>query len=204
MKLRIAVADDDSRMGQFYEECLTALGHEVVHVARTGAELVVGCSKCKPQLVITDIKMPDMDGLDAADIIWRELAIPVILVSAYSDADYLDRADATHVMAFLVKPIKREDLPPAILIATKRFAEFEALRGEASDLRQALHDRKVIERAKGALMKWAGLDEPSAFRRLQHMARNQNRKLVQVAEMILTADTAFSLPDDPPEADMPG
>jgi AmiR/NasT family two-component response regulator len=196
MKLRIAVADDEPRMGQFYQECLTALGHEVVLVARTGAELVVGCDKTKPQLVITDIKMPDMDGLDAAEIIWRELAIPVILVSAYSDAEYLERADAHHVMAFLVKPIKREDLPPAILIASKRFAEFEALRAEATDLRQALHDRKIIERAKGALMKWAGLDEPAAFRRLQHMARNQNRKLVQVAEMILAADTAFSMPDD--------
>src|SRR6476661_5829762 len=104
MKLRIAVADDEPRMGQFYQECLTALGHEVVLVARTGAELVVGCDKTKPQLVITDIKMPDMDGLDAAEIIWRELAIPVILVSAYSDAEYLERADAHHVMAFLVKP----------------------------------------------------------------------------------------------------
>jgi two-component system, response regulator PdtaR len=96
-------------------------------------------------------------------------------------------------MVFLVKPIKSDDLTPAIHVAMRRFGELQELAKEATDLRQALQDRKVIERAKGMTMKATGLDEPSAFRRLQEMAQKSNRKLVEIAEMIVTADEAFKL-----------
>ena len=136
--------------------------------------------------------MPDMDGIDACREICREDTIPVILVTAHDDPEFLARANENHVLAYLIKPIKRQDLQPAIQIAVRRSEEFLTMRQEASDLRQALQDRKLIERAKGILMKRAQLDEAAAFGRLQKTARDSNRKLVEVAEMILTAEQAFT------------
>ena len=128
-----------------------------------GRELVEHCRTARPDLVITDIKMPDMDGIDAAAEIYAQAPIPVILVSAYHDPEFIRRAEADHILAYLVKPIKQADLEPAIGIAMRRFEQFQALRKETADLKQALEDRKVIEQAKGILMKKAGLDEPEAF-----------------------------------------
>ncbi len=189
--LRIAVADDEPDMRDYFQQILPLLGHQVVVVAQNGAELVARCHETRPDLVITDIKMPDMDGIDAAVQLYQDFPIPVILVSAYHDSDFIRRAEADHILAYLVKPIKQADLEPAIGIALKRFEQFQALRKEAGDLKQALEDRKIIERAKGVLMKRAGLDEHDAFRRLQKLASDKNRKLVEIARTILTADEAF-------------
>jgi response regulator NasT len=189
--LRIAVADDELDMRDYFRQILPLLGHEVVAVASTGRELVDQCKAARPDLVITDIKMPDMDGIDAATQIYRNAPVPVILVSAYHSHELIDRAGADHILAYLVKPIKQADLEPAIALATRRFEQFQALRKEASDLKQALEDRKLIERAKGVLMKKAGLDEHDAFRRLQKLASDKNKKLVEIAQMILTAEEAF-------------
>jgi response regulator NasT len=189
--LRIAVADDEPDMRDYFRKMLPRLGHQVVAVAADGRELVEQCRKAKPDLVITDIKMPDMDGIDAAVEIYRESPLPVILVSAYHDASLIARAEADHILGYLVKPIKQTDLEPVIALAVRRFEQFEELRKEASDLRQALENRKIIERAKGLLMKNVGLDEQEAFRRLQKLAMDSNRKLVEVAQMVLTADAAF-------------
>jgi two-component system, response regulator PdtaR len=189
--LRIAVADDEPRMREFYQEILPLLGHEVVCNVATGTELIAGCKATKPHLVITDIRMPDMSGIDATREICLQDPLPIILVSAHDDAELLERAGENHVLAYLVKPIKKQDLQPAIRIAALRFEEFQSLRKEATDLRQALQDRKVIERAKGILMRRTGQDEATAFRSLQKLARDKNRKLAQVAEMIITADEAF-------------
>jgi response regulator NasT len=191
--LRIAVADDEPRMLQFYKEILPTMGHEVVCAAGNGAELIEQCRAARPDLVISDIKMPDMDGIDASKQIADEEAVPVIMVTAHDDPELLERAGATHVLAYLVKPIKRQDLQPAIVIAMRRFDEFQTLQKEASDLRQALQDRKLIERAKGVLMKRTGRDEASAFQSMQKLARDRNQKLVHIAEMILTAEEAFGV-----------
>jgi two-component system, response regulator PdtaR len=152
------------------------------------------CRTTRPDLVITDVKMPTLDGIDAAAQIYRDNPLPVILVSAYHDAALIERAEADHVMAYLVKPIKQADLEPAIALAMRRFEQFQELRREAADLRQALEDRKIIERAKGLLMKKTDLDEPAAFRRLQKLASEKNLKLVEIARMIVTADEAFQAP----------
>lgn len=189
--LRIAVADDEPRMREFYKEMLPLLGHQVVAIAKSGSELVAQCQSHHPDLVITDIKMPDLDGIEAAQEVCRNEPVPVILVTAHDDPELLARADDNHILAYLVKPVKKQDLQPAILIAVRRFEEFQAMRKETSDLRQALKDRKIIERAKGILMKRTGLDEAAAFSRLQKMARDNNRKLVQVAEMIVTVEEAY-------------
>ncbi len=189
--LCIVVADDEPDMRDYFRKILPRLGHQVVGAAETGRELVELCRRAGPDLVITDVKMPDMDGIDAATRIYQERPVPVILVSAHHDPELIARAEADHILGYLVKPIKQSDLEPTIALAIRRFEQFEALRKEASDLRQALEDRKVIERAKGLLMKKVGLDEPEAYRRLQKLAMDSNRRLVEVAQMVLTAEEAF-------------
>ena len=189
--LRIAVADDEIDMRDYYQAILARLGHVVVSVAGNGKELVEHCRTHRPDLVITDIKMPDLDGIDAATAICQHCPVPVILVSAYHDRELIDRAEADHIMGYLVKPIKQADLEPVISLAMRRFEQFQTLSREAADLRQALEDRKIIERAKGLLMKRTGLDEQNAFRRLQKLASEKNLKLVEIAKMLVTADEAF-------------
>ncbi len=191
--LKIAVADDERDMRDYFQQMLPLLGHQVVGTARTGKELVELCAQSHPELVITDIKMPDMDGIDASVQICRNGPLPVILVSAYHDPEFIRRAEADHILAYLVKPIKQADLEPAIAIAMRRFEQFQALRKETTDLKQALEDRKVIEKAKGILMKKAGLDEHDAFRRLQKLASDKNRKLIDIAQIILTAEEALDV-----------
>jgi len=189
--LRIVVADDELDMRDYFRKILPRLGHNVVAVAETGEELLDQCRAQRPDLVITDIKMPGIDGIDAAQKIYEEMPIPVILVSAYSDAKLIERAESDHIMAYLVKPIKQTDLEPTISLAVRRFEQFEALRREASDMRQALEDRKTIERAKGVLMKELGLSEADAFRRLQKTASARNLKLIDVAHLALTTAKAM-------------
>jgi response regulator NasT len=189
--LRIAIADDEPDMRDYFQEVLPRLGYTVVALAQNGRELVDLCRATNPDLVITDIKMPEMDGIDAAMKIYEERPVPVILVSAHHDANLIQRAETDHVMGYLVKPIKQADLKPTIAITVHRFEQFQAMRKEAMDLRQALADRKVIERAKGILMKKGNLDEPEAFRRLQKLASEKNHKLVEIATMIVTADEVF-------------
>ena len=196
-KLRIAIADDQEDMRQFLQGVLTRMGHEVTTVAGTGLQLVEGCRSGRPDLVITDIKMPDMDGLEAALQIYGEGLLPIIVVSAYHDREFVERAERSHVAAYLVKPIKASSLAPAIALVMKRFEEFLALEREASSLRQALEDRKIIERAKGILMKTARLDEEEAFRRLQKLASAKSQKLAVLARAIV--ETAEILrPPGPP------
>jgi two-component system, response regulator PdtaR len=192
--LRVVVADDEPDMRDYFQKALPRLGHQVVGAAQNGRELVELCRALRPDLVITDIKMPDLDGIDAAVQVYRERPVPVILVSAYHDAGLIQRAEADHILGYLVKPIKQADLGPVIALALRRFEQFEALRREASDLRQALEDRKVIERAKGLLMKKAQLDEQEAFRRLQKLASEKSRKLIDIAQMILIAEEAVQPP----------
>lgn len=189
--LRIAVADDEPDMQEYFAKMLPRLGHQVVSVATTGRELVEHCLRLRPDLVISDIKMPEMDGIEAAEQLFRDTAIPVILVSAYHDTELIERAEADHVMAYLVKPIKQADLEPAISLAMRRFRQLRELQQEASDLRQSLQDRKLVERAKGILMKRAGLDEQAAFQRLQKLSSDRNQKMSQVAAIIVKAEEAF-------------
>jgi two-component system, response regulator PdtaR len=192
--LRIAVADDELDMRDYFKKSLPRLGHKVVAVAQNGRELVEQCKAQHPDLVITDIKMPDMDGIDAAVQIYRDRPVPVILVSAYHDPELIARAESDHILGYLVKPIEQANLEPVIALAMRRFEQFEALRREAADLRQALEDRKVIERAKGVLMKRGSLDEQEAFRRLQKLASEESRKVIDIAQMILLAEKAVQPP----------
>jgi response regulator NasT len=185
--LRIAVADDEAEMRLFVRELLPHLGHEVVAEAATGRELVERCRAARPDLVITDVKMPDMDGIEAAAAVNRDRHVPVILVTGYHDGETLGRAE-DHVMAYLAKPVKPVDLGAAVRLATLRFAHLQALAREASDLQEALEARKLIERAKGAVMRRLWVDKEEAFVRLRKLASDHNQKLVEVARQVLSAE----------------
>jgi len=192
-RLRIAVADDEPLMRQYFSEVLSGLGHEVVGAAENGRQLVDECCQWQPDLVITDIKMPDMDGIEAARQIYEKQPLPIILVSGFHDAELVERAAAEHILAYLLKPVRMDSLKIQIAIAMRRFEEFAVLRMEADHYRQTLQDRKIIERAKGIIMKKTGLEEHDAFHRLQNLANEKNKKLVEVAQMIVTADAALSV-----------
>ena len=193
-RLRVSVADDEPDMQEYFEKMLPRLGHDVVSIAENGEQLVAHCRETKPDLVITDIKMPVVDGIEAANRIYQERPVPVILVSAFHDRELIERAEGDHIMAYLVKPIKQADLEPAIALAVKRFQQFEAIKREATDLRKALEDRKCVERAKGILMRRTGLDEHAAFTRLQKLSSDKNLKMAEVARSIIVAEEAFSSP----------
>lgn len=196
-RLRIAVADDEKDMRDYFLEVLPRLGHEVVAAAETGKQLADQAIHLAPDLIITDIKMPDMDGIELSLAANRERQVPVILVSAHHDAETLTRIGADHIMGYLVKPVNEADLKTAIMLAMVRFQHFLALKQEAHDLKQALDDRKVIERAKGAVMKRLRVDEEEAFRRLRKLANDSNLKIVDIGKRILSAEEVFHQLDRP-------
>ena len=186
--LRILIADDESIRLMSLRKQLAALGHRVVAEASNGEEAVALAAATQPDLAILDIKMPVADGIEAAEQITRARPIPIILLTAYNEAELVERAAQANISAYLMKPVAEEDLLPAITLALIRFRQFEALRREVSDLREALEARKIIERAKGILMRRLDLTEEEAFRRLQRQSQDSNRKLAEVAEAIVMAD----------------
>jgi response regulator NasT len=196
--LRIVVADDERDMRQFLTEMLTHLGHTVVGAAETGRQLVEQCRASNPDLVVTDIKMPDLDGLQAAAEANRARAVPVVVISGHHEAELLERATVDYVMTYLVKPVKPTDLQAAVTLAASRFANLQAARGEAADLRQALEDRKIVERAKGAVTRRVGVPEDDAYRLMRKVASDHNQKMVEVARQILTAEETFRALEEVP------
>lgn len=190
--LRVAIADDDIETRRTLSAMLGSLGHEVAFAASTGRELVNHCLEEAPDLVLTDIDMPDMDGLDAAMVIYERSPAPVILLTGFCTPELIERAEQNHVLGYLIKPATQAQLEAAIGLAVRRHQEFQSLRKEAADLRQSLADRKIIERAKGLLMKHLSVDEAEAFRRLQKFASTKNKKLVEIAETIVTASEALN------------
>lgn len=189
--LRIAVADDDRDMRQFLQELLSRLGHQVIAVAESGRQLIEQCRGLNPDLVVTDIKMPDMDGIDAVAEINRIREVPVILISGHQEEELLHRSGAEYIMAYLVKPVKPADLHAAITLAVVRFEQYQRVRTEAAGLRQALEDRKLIERAKGIIMQRLGFTEPDAYRRMRRLASQRNWKLTELATRVIESDLIF-------------
>jgi len=184
---RILIADDEAIRLMTLKRQLAALGMDVVAEATTGREAVALARDTAPDLAILDIKMAELDGIEAARAITRERPIPIILLTAYSDQGLIERAAAAGVFAYLVKPVGEEDLLPAILTARTRFREFHALRGEVASLGDALEARKVIERAKGMLTDRFRLSEAEAFRRMQIQSQRENKRLVEIARALLAA-----------------
>ncbi|MFB0547042.1 MAG: ANTAR domain-containing response regulator [Anaerolineae bacterium] len=171
-------------------EMLTNLGYLVVGDVGDGRSAVNLARELGPDVVIIDIKMPDMDGIEAARILTEEKIAPVLLLSAYSQQDLVERAKEAGVAGYIVKPFRESDLAPAIEVALARFAEFRALEKEIGDLKQALETRKLVDRAKGILMDTQGLKEAEAFRKIQKMSMNTRKPMKEVAEAIILAHQA--------------
>jgi len=186
-KIRIIVADDEPIIRMDLKEMLTNLGYLVVGEAGDGRSVVNMARELRPDLVIMDIKMPDMDGIEAARILTQEDIAPVIFLTAYSQKELVDQAKEAGVVAYLVKPFRESDLAPAIEIALARFEQFRALKKEVADLKEALETRKLVERAKGILMDTQGLSEAEAFRRIQKLSMDTRKPMKEVAEAIILA-----------------
>ncbi|HEV8635828.1 MAG TPA: response regulator [Chloroflexota bacterium] len=184
---RIVIADDESIIRMDLREMLTGLGYLVVGEAGDGVTAVHVAREVRPELVIMDIKMPEMDGIEAARILTEERIAPVLLLTAFSQQELVRRAGEAGVVGYLVKPFGETDLAPAIEIAITRFKEFRTLEREASDLRETLETRKRVERAKGILMQTQGLSEAEAFRKIQKLSMNSRKSMREVADAILLA-----------------
>jgi AmiR/NasT family two-component response regulator len=187
---RVIVADDESIVRMDLREMLESLGYLVVGEAGDGESAVHLSRELKPSIVIMDIKMPGMDGIEAGRILTEERIAPVLLLTAYSQQDLVDRAKDAGVMAYIVKPFHEADLAPAIEVALRRWSEFRALEREVEDLKEALETRKLVDRAKGILMDTQGLSEADAFRRIQKTSMDQRKPMKEVAEAIVLAHEA--------------
>ena len=183
-KRRIVVAEDESLIRMDSVETLKDQGFDVVGEAGDGLKAIELAKELKPDLMVMDIKMPDMDGLSAAEQI-AKLRIPVVFLTAFNQQELVSRASEVGAMAFLVKPFSPEDLLPAIEVALSRFQQLTQLESEVSDLTERLETRKLVERAKGVLGVQMGLSEPDAFRWIQKAAMDRRIGMVDVARTIL-------------------
>jgi response regulator NasT len=195
--LRISVGDVEAATRDLLEKALPKLGHQVVSVAETGAQLVEHCRLHRPDLVVAGVRPPWPAGLQPVADLFLAREVPVIAFTHAADAGWGDLAVAAGVFAHLLKPVTQAAVGPAVEMAWLRWRQFETLKREAGDLRQALDDRKAVERAKGAVMRRLGLPEEEAFARLRRRASEQNQKLVEVARHLLAAEEAFRALEPP-------
>jgi response regulator NasT len=186
-ELKVLIADDDPIIRLDVKQMLEKLGYTVIGESEDGQEAVEAARRLAPDVCVMDVKMPVMDGIDAASIIAEEGIAPVVLLTAYSDQDLIARAQDAGVFAYLVKPFKPGDLAPTIEVARSRFEQNQQLRQEVADLNERIETRKVVEKAKGVLMEDHGLSEGEAYRRIQQQSMNARKSMREVAEAILLA-----------------
>lgn len=187
--LRVVIGEDESLIRIDLAEMLIELGYDVVGTAGDGATVVQLVQKLRPDVAILDIKMPKLDGLTAAEQIFEIGSTAVVMLTAFSQRELIDRAREAGAMAFLVKPVNPSDLTPALELARARFAEKAALEAEIGDLNQRLAARKLVERAKGVLQAQYGLDEQAAFKWLQRAAMDRRMSMAAVAEVVISEAT---------------
>ena len=185
MPTRILIAEDETLIRLDLRELLEAAGFEICGEARDGMEAVDLARAERPDLAVLDVKMPRLDGIEAARRILDERPIPIVMVTAYGERELVSRAVEAGVFGYLVKPFRESDLLPAIETARARHEELSALREEAESLADALATRKTIERAKGLLMEKEGLSEREAFARLRKASQVSGRPLKVVAEAVV-------------------
>jgi response regulator NasT len=183
--LRVVVAEDEALIRLDLVEMLTEAGYEVVGQAGDGEAAIAITEKEKPDLVVMDVKMPKLDGISAAERIANQRIAPVVILTAFSQRDLVERARDAGAMAYLTKPFTIEDLMPAIELAVSRFQEIKQLDAEVTDLQEQLKARKLIEKAKGILMKNLNISEPEAFKWMQKTAMDKRRSMTDVAQLVM-------------------
>ncbi|MEO8827590.1 response regulator [Lapillicoccus sp.] len=184
--LRVVVAEDEAIIRLDLAEMLAEVGYEVVGQASDGEQAVALVREHRPDVVIMDIKMPVLDGISAAEQIGKERIAPVIMLTAFSQKELVERARDAGVMAYIVKPFTQADLTPAVDIATSRWSELKALELEVADLGERLETRKAVDRAKGILMQRLKLSEADAFRWIQKTAMDRRLGMREVAEAVIS------------------
>jgi response regulator NasT len=185
--IRILIAEDEPIVRMDIKEILEGQGYEVVGEASDGQVAIELARKLKPDVIIMDIRMPNLDGIEAAKILTQEEIAPIIFLTAYSDKELVEKAKEVGVISYIVKPFKESDLFPAIEIAIARFKEFQLLRKEVEDLKDALETRKLVDRAKGLLMDREGLKEHEAFRLIQKASMDKRKPMKEIAQAIILA-----------------
>jgi len=205
---RVVIAEDEALIRLDLKEMLEEEGYQVVGEAGDGATAVKLAAELRPDLVILDVKMPVLDGLSAAEQIAEQRIAPVVILTAFSQRDLVERARDAGAMAYLVKPFTKADLVPAIEMAGSRFAEIRALETEVSTLRDRLEVRKFLDRAKGLLQAEHGLTEPEAFRWIQKTSMDRRISMREVAQAVLDRSLTAGPPTDAAKsqdaADQPG
>ncbi|MBI4545019.1 MAG: response regulator [Gemmatimonadetes bacterium] len=186
-QLRILVAEDEPLNALALQAQLEALGHEVVGPARNGREAIELARTHSLELAILDIRMPEVSGLEAAREIFRITPIPILLLTGYSDPDFIAQATRSPVFHYLVKPVSLADLAPAISVARNRFQEWLHFTDEAAQIEREIRERKVIEQAKGILIQARGLSEEEALALLNREAENRGLPMAEIARTIVAA-----------------
>ncbi len=185
---RVLVADDEHLVAAGLIAGLKDLGYEVIGPASNGEKAIEMCRAEHPDMAILDIRMPGLDGLAAGETIYNELGIPIIMVSAYSDPEYVNSGNRIGVFGYLLKPVTRDQLRVGLEVSWARFLQQSELSDEVDTLHTRLEHRKVIEQAKWIIVKRKGVEEPEAMRMLQKQARNGRRPLVEIAQSVLESE----------------
>ncbi|HET7459715.1 MAG TPA: response regulator [Longimicrobium sp.] len=192
--MRILVADDEPASAQALKDLLEVIGHHVIGPAADGAEAVSLAGREHPDIAIFDIDMPRMSGLEAIDQITRTRPIPVILLTAHTEPEFVERAAELPVFNYLCKPAGADRLLPAIQLASARFKEWSALNGRVSELSQKMDERRTIERAKGILMELRGMNENDAYRLMQRESQQRSRSMADIARSVIATQGVFRRP----------
>jgi AmiR/NasT family two-component response regulator len=182
---RVIVAEDESLIRIDIVETLRDHGFEVIAEAADGEKAVALAEELRPDLVVMDVKMPLMDGISAAEILTKKKIAPVVLLTAFSQRELVERASEAGALAYVVKPFTPSDLIPAIDIALGRYAQIQALEDEVADMSERLETRKILDRAKGILNNTMGLTEPEAFRWIQKASMDRRLTMKEVAQTVI-------------------
>lgn len=184
---KIIIIEDNADHRFVLKGLLKDIGCEVIGEGKSGLGAVDLIQKLSPDAILMDVKLPGMDGIEAATAINKLKPTPVILLTAKKDEETIKRAAEAGVMAYLVKPVREEELLPTIELAISRFKEFQAVSKENIDLKETIEARKIVERAKGLLMEKEGLSERDAFSRIQRMSMDKRRPMKNIAEILIAA-----------------
>ncbi len=190
--LKILIAEDEGLVAAGLKSQVEALGHQVVGLAKDGVEAVELTERLSPDLVLMDVRMPRLDGIQAAKKLQETMPTAILFVTAHSDIQLAAEASKVGALGYLIKPVNGPQLQPAIQVAVSRFDEIAALRRSVMDLKEDIEARKHVERAKGILMKRLRLDEGDAFGLLQRRSRNTRKPMAEVASQIIAADSFFA------------